>query len=157
MTLTSARARYGLEHEMPLLAAGADYNIAYLHYLRGEYTRAIEMYRAAREHCRELGDAYREGLCDLDQSEMYVELNLNEEGAHLARRALTAFHQLGMGYEAAKALTNLAVSAEPPRRYGPLADSFSGKRAICSRRRATSPGWRSSTFTRRWFFTRTAG
>ena len=106
------RARtYALEHEMPLLAAGADYNIAYLHYLRGEYTRAIEMYRAAREHCHELGDTYREGLCDLDQSEMYLELNLSEEGAHLARRALTAFRQLGMGYEAAKALTNLAVSA----------------------------------------------
>ena len=69
------------------------------------------MYRAAREHCHELGDTYREGLCDLDQSEMYLELNLSEEGAHLARRALAAFRHLGMGYEAAKALTNLAVSA----------------------------------------------
>ena len=41
---------------------------------------------------------------------MYVELNLNEEGAHLARRAMTAFQKLGNGYEAAKALTNLAIS-----------------------------------------------
>ena len=108
-TYRQARA-YSLEHKMPLLAAGADYNIAYLFYLRGEYTRSIAMYQAAREHCHELGDTYREGLCDLDQSEMYLELNLSEEGAHLARRALTAFRQLRMWYEAAKALTNLAIS-----------------------------------------------
>jgi CHAT domain-containing protein len=102
--------RHCIEHELPLLVAVADYNIAYLYYLRGEYTKAIELYRSAREHCRRLGDAYREALCDLDQSEMYVELNLNEEGAHLARRAMTAFQKLGNGYEAAKALTNLAIS-----------------------------------------------
>lgn len=102
--------RHCIEHELPLLLAVADYNIAYLYYLRGEYTKAIELYRSAREHCKQLGDAYREALCDLDQSEMYVELNLNEEGAHLARRAMTAFQKLGNGYEAAKALTNLAIS-----------------------------------------------
>jgi CHAT domain-containing protein/tetratricopeptide (TPR) repeat protein len=96
--------------QMPVLVAVADYNIAYLYYLRGEYTRSIELYRAAREDCRNLGDAYREALCDLDQSEMYLELNLIEEGAHLAGRAQKAFLELGMGYEAAKAQTNLAIS-----------------------------------------------
>ena len=35
-------------HGMPLLVAEADYNIAYLHYLRGEYALAIELYHAAR-------------------------------------------------------------------------------------------------------------
>ena len=95
---------------MPVLVATADYNIAYLYYLRGEYTQSLELYRAARENCRGLGDAYREALCDLDQSEMYLELNLNEEGAHLAGRAYKAFLKLGMGYEAAKAQTNLAIS-----------------------------------------------
>ena len=105
------RARaYCLEHEMPLLVAVADYNIAYLYYLRGEYTRAIELYRAAREDCAKYGDNYRQALCDLDQSEMYLELNLIEEGAHLAGRAERAFRDLGMDYEAAKAQTNLAIS-----------------------------------------------
>jgi CHAT domain-containing protein/Tfp pilus assembly protein PilF len=99
-----------VRHEMPLLVAVADYNIAYLYYLRGEYTRAIELYRAARENCGALGDSYRQALCDLDQSEMYLELNLIEEGAHLAGRAHDAFRELGMGYEAAKAQTNLAIS-----------------------------------------------
>lgn len=108
-TYQEARS-YCEKHEMPLLVAVADYNIAYLYYLRGEYTRSIELYRQARENCGAHGDTYREALCDLDQSEMYLELNLIEEGAHLARRAQTAFHQLGMKYEAAKAQTNLAIS-----------------------------------------------
>ncbi len=108
-TYGQARA-YCVQHQMPLLVAVADYNIAYLYYLRGEYTHALELYRAAREDCRALGDVYREALCDLDQSEMYLELNLREEGAHLAERARKAFRKLGMGYEAAKAQTNLAIS-----------------------------------------------
>jgi CHAT domain-containing protein len=108
-TYRAARA-YSVEHGMPLIVAESDYNIAYLHYLRGEYARAIELYRATREHCKELGDTYHQGLCDLDQSEMYLELNLVEEGAHLARRALDTFRQLGMGYETAKAMTNLAIA-----------------------------------------------
>ena len=108
-TYQKARA-YCVEHEMPLLVAVADYNIAYLYYLRGEYTRSIELYRAAREDCSAAGDAYRQALCDLDQSEMYLELNLAEEGAHLSRRAHATFRDLGMGYESAKAQTNLAIS-----------------------------------------------
>lgn len=100
-----------VENQMPLLVAEADYNIAYLYYLRGEYTRAIELYRATREHCHELGDTYHQGLCDLDQSEMYLELNLSEEGGYLAKRAYETFRQLGMGYEMAKAMANIAIAA----------------------------------------------
>jgi CHAT domain-containing protein len=102
---------YSVSHDMPLLVSEADYNIAYLYYLRGEYTRAIDLYGATREHCHTLGDAYHQGLCDLDQSEMYLELNLSEEGAHLARRAFDTFQQLGLGYETAKAVTNLAIAS----------------------------------------------
>jgi CHAT domain-containing protein len=108
-TYNQARS-YCEEHNMPLLVMLADYNIAYLYYLRGEYTRSIELYRKAREDGHKVGDAYREALCDLDQSEMYLELNLSEEGAHLAGRAQKAFLRLGMGYEAAKAQANLAIS-----------------------------------------------
>ncbi len=43
---TYQRARaYCIDHELPLLLAVADYNIAYLYYLRGEYTRAIARLR----------------------------------------------------------------------------------------------------------------
>ncbi|HTS31723.1 MAG TPA: CHAT domain-containing protein [Bryobacteraceae bacterium] len=115
-TYDQARA-YCAANQMPLLAAEADYNIAYLFYLRGEYTRAIDLYRSAREHCQALGDLYHQALCDLDQSEMYLELNLSEESAWLARRSLDTFRHLGMTYELAKAITNLAIASS---RHGDL-------------------------------------
>ena len=97
-------------HGLPLIAVRADYNVAYLYYLRGEYTRALELYRVVREHSERLGDTYRSALCDLDRSEMYLELNLSEEAGDLAARALARFDRLGMAYEAAKAVTNLALA-----------------------------------------------
>ncbi len=93
------------------LAAEADYNIAYLHYLRGEYRKAMDLYQQARVYCRENGDAYHEALCDLDESEMYLELNLSEEGGRLAESATRRFAKLRLGYERAKAVMNAAVAA----------------------------------------------
>jgi CHAT domain-containing protein/Tfp pilus assembly protein PilF len=124
---------YSVRHNMPLLVAHADYNIAYLYYLRGEYTRAIELYGATREHCHTLGDAYHQGLCDLDQSEMYLELNLSEEGGHLARRAFDTFQQLGMGYETAKAVTNLAIASSHHGDAGLALDLFRKARDLFTR------------------------
>jgi CHAT domain-containing protein len=102
---------YCQTHDMPLLIAQIDYNIAYLHYLRGEYTRALELYRAAEKQSDEVGDAYHRALCDLDRSELYLELNLIDEAQDLAARALVRFEKLGLAYEAAKAVTNLATAA----------------------------------------------
>jgi tetratricopeptide (TPR) repeat protein len=51
--------RYG----MPLLRDQADYNIAYLYYLRGEYSRAIEMLYATRRACEVSGDASATWTC----------------------------------------------------------------------------------------------
>ena len=96
-------------HGLDRLVVEADYNIAYLHYLRGEYTLALELYQAARARAEALGDAYHRALCDLDQSELYLELNLLDEGVALAEQALAGFESLQMPYETAKALANLAV------------------------------------------------
>jgi CHAT domain-containing protein/tetratricopeptide (TPR) repeat protein len=97
-------------HDMPLLTLRADYNIAGLYYMRGEYTRALEMYRVARGQSDRLGDPYHGALCDLDRSEIYLELNLADEAAELAAQALKQFEELGMNYEAAKAVTILALT-----------------------------------------------
>ena len=39
------------KHGFSLMVAEADYNVAYLHYLRGEYLRAIELYDQTRVLC----------------------------------------------------------------------------------------------------------
>lgn len=119
---THRRARaYCEQHGMPLLVLRADYNIAYLYYMRGEYTRALDLYRATQEECDGLGDTYHSALCDMDCSEMYLELNLSDEAALRGKRALTRFNDLGMDYEMAKSLTNVAIATST---QGDLAESL---------------------------------
>lgn len=96
--------------EMPLLRDQADYNIAYLYYFRGEYSRAIEMLFATRRACEVTGDAYHVALCYMDLSEIYLELNLSEEAREMASEGFQRFEKLGMGYEAAKSLANEAIA-----------------------------------------------
>src|SRR5450755_3632175 len=98
------------QHEMPLLIAQADYNIANLHYLRGEYTKALELLQATRGKCLRNGDEYHLGLCDLDRSQIYLELNLAEEAAEMAQSSLEHFQLLGMNYEATRSQLNLAIA-----------------------------------------------
>jgi CHAT domain-containing protein/tetratricopeptide (TPR) repeat protein len=100
-----------LQFDMPLMVAQADYNIAYLFYLRGDYTQALELLRVSRETCRQNGDDYHLGLCDLDNSEIYLELGLIEEAVEMAQRSFDQFQKLGINYESARSLANLAVAA----------------------------------------------
>lgn len=101
---------YCLEHGLDRLLLEADYNIAYLYYQRGEYTRSIQAFQAARKRCDAAGDDYHKALCDLDQAEIFLELNLAEEAADLAESAIGGFAALRMPYEHAKALTNHAIA-----------------------------------------------
>jgi tetratricopeptide (TPR) repeat protein len=108
-THQAARA-FCQEHGMPAVVVQADYNISYLYYLRGEYSRALDGLRTAAMAAQETGDAYHSALCALDQSEIYLELNLGEAAGEMAQEAFTRFQNLGMTYEAAKSLVNLAIS-----------------------------------------------
>jgi CHAT domain-containing protein len=98
------------QNDMPVLAAQADYNAAYLYYLRGEYTKALELLSSVRQACSRNGDAYHVGLCDLDQSEIYLELRLVSEAAEMAENSYHRFQQLGMNFESARSLANLAIA-----------------------------------------------
>src|SRR5258708_9326769 len=109
-THRSARA-FCQEHQMPALVVQADYNISYLYYLRGEYSRALEGLKAASVAARETRDAYHVALCSMDMAEIYVELNMNAEAEEMAQEAHTHFHALSMNYEAAKSLAYLAIAA----------------------------------------------
>jgi CHAT domain-containing protein/rRNA maturation endonuclease Nob1 len=103
-----ARAFAG-NHGMNVLVAQSDYNIATLHYLRGEYSRAIRMLLETLELCKTNNDEYHVGLCHLDLSEIYLQLNLDEPAEEMAREA-SEFQKLGIGYEAGKSLVNLALA-----------------------------------------------
>ncbi len=98
-------------HGMPLPALQAEYNLAYLHFHRGEYARAIERYHATVESSREQGDEYHEALCRLDLAEIYLEVNLTAEAAELAEQARSAFALLELRYEASKASAFAAIAA----------------------------------------------
>ena len=98
------------DNGMPRLMAQADYNIAYLHYCRGDYSRSLELLRGTRQVFKDNGDAYHRALCDLDQSEIYLELNLMKEAEQLAREASAQFTRLGLGRESMRALTNMAIA-----------------------------------------------
>ncbi|HEX7287597.1 MAG TPA: CHAT domain-containing tetratricopeptide repeat protein [Candidatus Angelobacter sp.] len=117
-------------HGFSQLVAESDYNIAYLHYLRGEYLRAIEMYDQTRVRCKQLGDKYHQALCDLDQSEIYLELNLTEGGIELAQDAFAAFSDLGMRYEAAKAATFSAIAVSQQGHYRQALQIFDRAREL---------------------------
>jgi CHAT domain-containing protein len=104
-------ARFHCEQKgMPILVAYADYNIAYLYFLRGEYGRSIQMLRDAALSAKKAKDAYQLALCNLDLSEIYLELNLSSEAEELGRAANLGFEELGFGYEAAKALGFAAIA-----------------------------------------------
>lgn len=102
--------RVAHEGGLPALVAEADYNIAYLHYLRGEFNVALDLYNRTQEFARHSGDAYHRAICSLDQSDLYLELNLIEEAGRLAREAADGFASLGVAYERGKALLNLATA-----------------------------------------------
>ena len=102
---------YFEQRHLHLLTVQADYNIAYLHHLQGEYDSAIDLYKKTRIFCARAGDPYHAALCDLDQAEICLHRSSYKECAQLAQEALTQFQDLKMNYEAAKAYTFLGLAA----------------------------------------------
>lgn len=101
-------ARFSQQHSLTMLAAAADYNIAYLYFLCGQYGHALSAYAEARSRSETLGDPYHRTLCDLDEAEVCLELNDLPGARRYAEAAERGFAALGMRYERAKAMTFLA-------------------------------------------------
>ena len=104
--------RYCRDHGLSRILLEIDYNIAYLYYMRGEYTRAIALFDAARRESEAHQDLHHMALCDLDQAEIFLELNLVSDAARLAERSIDGFGALGMEYEVAKGLAYAALAAD---------------------------------------------
>jgi CHAT domain-containing protein/tetratricopeptide (TPR) repeat protein len=107
--------KYGLH----VVVGQADYNIAALYYLHGEHSRAIGMLLATREACRKTNDQYHVALCNLDLSEIYVQLNLAGPAEEMALEAAAGFQKLGMSYEEGKSLVNVALAMAQQNKTAP--------------------------------------
>jgi CHAT domain-containing protein/predicted negative regulator of RcsB-dependent stress response len=108
-TYEKARAVFE-QNDMSLMVAQLDYNTAYLYYLRGDYNTAIEKLYATKQAFAQSGDLYHFGLCHMDLSEIYLELNLNEDAESTAHKAFVQFRELKTNYEVAKSLINEAIA-----------------------------------------------
>jgi CHAT domain-containing protein len=97
-------------HGMTLWAALADRGISQMHFRRGNYSTALRILENVRRKHEELEDARRVGLCDMDRAEIYLELNLFDDAATIARRAYDTFNRLGNRYEAGKCLAYVGIS-----------------------------------------------
>ena len=101
--------------QLDVLEEQSKYNRAYLHYLRGLYHQALQGFSRIREN---LTTSSRHiGLCDLDEAEIYLQLNLSRDAATLASRSIERFNQIGMRYEEAKAETFYGVALMQMQRF----------------------------------------
>ncbi|HZD95545.1 MAG TPA: tetratricopeptide repeat protein, partial [Candidatus Sulfotelmatobacter sp.] len=116
--------------DVPLALAQAEYNIAYLHYLRGSYGRAFDMLRKARDLAQRVGDGYHAALCRLDLAELFLEIGLYRDAVEMAEHAFSQFEQQGMKYEAGKALCYWAIALTQQGKGFPAMELFARARAI---------------------------
>jgi CHAT domain-containing protein/tetratricopeptide (TPR) repeat protein len=99
----------------------ASYNRTYLQYSRGRYSAALEGFSRLRQEFEAAGSLRHFSLCDLDEAEIYLQLNLSRDAATLASRAAAQFETLGLRYEQAKATAFYGVALM---QQGSLSDAF---------------------------------
>jgi CHAT domain-containing protein len=84
-------------------ARQVEYNHAYLFFLRGEFERALTRFHELRGEFATAGDEYHVALCDMDEAEIDLRLNLSVHAAVHAERAALVLLRLGVGQDAARA------------------------------------------------------
>jgi CHAT domain-containing protein/tetratricopeptide (TPR) repeat protein len=102
----------------------ASYNRGHLYFLRGRYTDAFEAFSHLRQHFERSGSRRHSALCDLDEAEMYIQLNLAKDASALALRASEQFKELGLNYEQAKSLTFRGLALFQMKQYPAALSTF---------------------------------
>ena len=115
LNLTSEALRYyrlskqfAEETGQTWLAAYSNYNLGYLHYLCGEYTKALDILNETRDALPD--DPWHVHLCNLTQSEIYLEMNMPHEAIHSAEAAHKGFESNQKPFEMAKAIGVMAIA-----------------------------------------------
>lgn len=100
----------------------------YLH--RGNYSQALRAVEQIRHKHQAAGDSRRVALCDLDRTEIFLQLNLYEDAATAAGKAFTLFQELGNRYESALALTSRGIAEFKQRRDPEAEVDFTAARKL---------------------------
>jgi tetratricopeptide (TPR) repeat protein len=108
------------------------YNRAYVCLLSGQYSRAFAAYEELRKVFNEHQSVRHAALCDLDEAEMYLQLNLPQEASRTAQRAIVSFRNEGMGYEQAKSTAFFAVALTQNRQFGDALQAFGNAKVLFS-------------------------
>lgn len=96
--------------DLRTVAASVDHDLALLQYSRGYYTEAFRTFERARDAFTELALDVNLAMTDLEESDIYLDLNLPEETLRLAQQAEQTFAAKGMNFELARARTNQAIA-----------------------------------------------
>jgi tetratricopeptide (TPR) repeat protein len=117
-------AKLSDELELSELSSHFSYNRAYLHYLRGRYSDALQSFTRVRERFDKGGSQRHCAHCDLDVAEIYLEISLSKDASILAERAVEQFKKIGMRSEQAKATGFLGVALMQTGRFAEALDAF---------------------------------
>jgi tetratricopeptide (TPR) repeat protein len=90
--------------------ASVDHDLAILQYARGSYAKAFRTFERARDVFTSLSDPVSIAQTDLEESDVYLDLNLPEEALRLAAQAEKTFSEKGMTFELARGQANQAVA-----------------------------------------------
>ena len=91
------------EAGMRAAALQTSYNHAYLRFVRGEFHDALRRFRGLRLRFDDAGDRRHVALCDIDEAEIGLHMNLPAHAAELCTRAARVMRDLGMPAEVARA------------------------------------------------------
>ncbi len=122
--------RYCEELNLSPLLVQVTYNHAYLHFLRGRFSDALQSFGRLRMRDDFSGSPRYRALCDLDEAEIYLQLSLSKDAAVLASRAIDEFKELGMPYEQARATAFYGLALTQMRRFAEALDAFHDAQAI---------------------------
>lgn len=118
------------------LHAQSQMNEAYLHSLRSEYDRALQLLSRATEYYRRAGNPYLLASCLSNRAQIYQHLNLHEEASPLSDEAAELFARNGLHYDQAIALTRGALSRLATDKLAAAARSLDSAAALFRRTRS---------------------
>ncbi len=101
--LYDAAAGFYDRANMEIAKAQVEYSLAYLSYLEGRYTEALEDLIRTQMTFRRLGDVRSAAVAVLDEIEVRVQLNQYDSAVVVGQESLVQLHNLGLAYEEGKA------------------------------------------------------